>query len=110
VKLLLDENLSRRLVPSLQESFPGSIHVSIVGMLQTPDADIWVFTKANGFTILTKDDDFLALAQKYGPPPKLVVIEFGNCTNAQLQARLLNAAAKLWQFASSPEIGIIKLV
>jgi hypothetical protein len=31
VKLLLDENLSRRLVPALQEFFPGSSQVALLG-------------------------------------------------------------------------------
>jgi hypothetical protein len=32
VKLLLDENLSRRLVPALQSRFPGSSRVSLLGL------------------------------------------------------------------------------
>ena len=32
MKLLLDENLSRRLVPVLEPLYPGTIHVSAVGL------------------------------------------------------------------------------
>ena len=32
MKLLLDENLSRRLVPFLQHDFPGSTQVVLLGM------------------------------------------------------------------------------
>ena len=32
MKLLLDENLSRRLVPALQAQFPGSNQVSLLGL------------------------------------------------------------------------------
>ena len=62
MKLLLDENLSRRLVPKLLDVFPGTIHVADVDMLRTPDPDIWLYATENDFTIITKDDDFLALA------------------------------------------------
>lgn len=64
MKLLFDENLSRRLVPNLLDVFPGTIHVADVDMLRTPDPDIWQYAKENDFTIVTKDDDFLALAHR----------------------------------------------
>lgn len=62
MKLLLDENLSRRLVPKLLDVFPGTIHVADVDILRTPDPEIWQYAKVNDFTIITKNDDFLALA------------------------------------------------
>ena len=34
MKLLLDENLSRRLVPFLQEAYPGSSQVVLLGLEQ----------------------------------------------------------------------------
>ena len=40
MKLLLDENLSRRLVPKLLDVFPGTIHVADADMLRTPDPDV----------------------------------------------------------------------
>jgi predicted nuclease of predicted toxin-antitoxin system len=46
VKLLLDENLSRRLVDRLADLFPGSTHVALAGLLQSPDTSIWEFAKA----------------------------------------------------------------
>jgi len=36
MKLLLDENLSRRLVPKLIDVFPGTIRVADVDILRTP--------------------------------------------------------------------------
>jgi len=32
MKLLLDENLSRRIVPFIQNSFPGSMQVALIGL------------------------------------------------------------------------------
>ncbi len=40
MKLLLDENLSRRLVPFLQQDYPGSTQVALIGLeraLVSPD-------------------------------------------------------------------------
>ncbi|NMY62928.1 DUF5615 family PIN-like protein [Pseudomonas sp. WS 5018] len=43
LKLLLDENLSRRLVPDLQADFPGSTQVALVGLGQANDRGIWEY-------------------------------------------------------------------
>jgi predicted nuclease of predicted toxin-antitoxin system len=37
MKLLLDENLSRRLVPFLAHDYPGTSQVSLLGMEQASD-------------------------------------------------------------------------
>lgn len=58
MKLLLDENLSRRLVPQLADLFPGSTHVASVGLLQATDARLWEYAKAHDFAIVTADADF----------------------------------------------------
>jgi predicted nuclease of predicted toxin-antitoxin system len=39
MKRLLDENLSRRLVPFLQHDFPGSTQVVLLGMASASDKD-----------------------------------------------------------------------
>lgn len=49
MKLLLDENPSRRLVPFLQNEFPGSTQVTLVGLEQADDQTIWRYAKENGF-------------------------------------------------------------
>ena len=110
MKLLLDEDLSRRLVPKLLDVFPGTIHVADMDMLRTPDPEIWQFAKENNFTIITKDDDFLALAHRFGPPPKLIMVEIGKCSNAILAERLRESAVRLNEIVTHTRAGIIKLI
>ena len=43
MKLLLDENLSRRIVPLLQNTYPGSSQVALLEMNNTNDMDIWIY-------------------------------------------------------------------
>ncbi|MFE8032557.1 DUF5615 family PIN-like protein [Thiohalocapsa marina] len=45
MKLLLDENLSRRVVPFLQADFPGSSQVALEGLERADDAAIWDYAK-----------------------------------------------------------------
>jgi predicted nuclease of predicted toxin-antitoxin system len=72
VKLLLDENLSRRLVPRISDLFPNSSHVIAEGLHQAPDSTIWKFAQANNFTLVSADADFYELATTLGPPPKVI--------------------------------------
>jgi hypothetical protein len=41
MKLLLDENLSRRLVPFLQHDYPGTNQVVLLGMESASDKEVW---------------------------------------------------------------------
>ena len=41
MKLLLDENLSRRLVPFLQHDYPSTNQVVLMGMESASDKEIW---------------------------------------------------------------------
>lgn len=78
MKLLFDENLSFRLVEALKELFPGSTHVTSVGLTKgTQDLQIWEHAKQNHFAIVTADNDFATLAITLGPPPKIILLE--NC-------------------------------
>ena len=70
MKLLLDENLSRRLVPALEAAFPGTRHVDEVGLHGEPDSVIWGFAGREGYTLVSKDDDFRQLSLLHGAPPK----------------------------------------
>jgi predicted nuclease of predicted toxin-antitoxin system len=80
VKLLLDENLPPGLVRTLAGMFPDSAHVLELGFGQATDEAIYRFAGSNGFTIITKDDDFEFLSQQFGAPPKVVLLKIGNTT------------------------------
>jgi predicted nuclease of predicted toxin-antitoxin system len=41
MKLLLDENLSRRLIPFLQHDYPGSSQVVLLGLEAASDNVVW---------------------------------------------------------------------
>ena len=88
MRLLLDENLSARLVPMLADAYPGSAHLADAGLLGAPDVAVWGHAAAGGYVLVTKDEDFQRLAVLRGPPPKVVWLRLGNCATADV-ARLL---------------------
>ena len=64
MKLLLDENLSHRLVSRLARTFPGTAHVDAVGLRGEPDAAIWEYAAQHEFVVVSKDDDFRTIRMR----------------------------------------------
>ena len=58
MKLLLDENLSDRIIPRILDLYPDSAHVKSQNLIHTEDRLIWAFAQEHGFTIVSKDADF----------------------------------------------------
>jgi len=100
LKLLADENLPPRLVPVLADLFPDSIHVHAAGLSSAPDATIWEYAKANGFAFLTKDKDFANLSIVWGAPPKVILLQTGNCSTADLIGIIRTNAIRISEFNS----------
>jgi len=107
VKLLIDENLSRKLVARLSDLFPGSNHVTDVALEESPDAAVWEYAKASGFTILTADADFFELATTLGPPPKVLWLRRWGHPTRDAEGALRRAAIRIAQFESDPELGFL---
>lgn len=88
--LLLDQNISYKIVRLLLENFPNCLHVSKAGLTNASDEEIWQYAKKNSCTIVTFDIDFLNLATLKGHPPKIIRLKTGNRKTSQL-AQLLEA-------------------
>jgi predicted nuclease of predicted toxin-antitoxin system len=106
VKLLLDENLSRRLVPALQSRFPGTSQLALLGLERASDAQLCDYAAQHGFVICTKDDDFQRLVAARGYTPRLIHLALGNVGNDAVLAALLAAADRLHLAFSDPAAGV----
>lgn len=102
MKLLIDQNLSYRLVQQLQALYPGTEHVLRLGLINTADTVIWEFARQKGFCILTQDEDFLDLSVVRGAPPKVVLLRSGNLPTADI-AELLKSRYLLIYTLLGPE-------
>ena len=107
VKLLFDQNLSHRLVTTLADTFPASAHVRDFDLQRADDATIWEFAKNNGYTIVSKDDDFHQRSFLYGYPPKVVWLRLGNCSTGQVAETLLENAQHLSAFEADPQAAFL---
>ncbi len=109
MKLLVDENLPPRLVHELADLFPDSRHVNSAGLSGTADARIWDYAKTHGFIFLTKDKDFAHLSLALGAPPKVVLIQTGNCSTSDLVRTLRNNAIRFSEFDSDHKRSLLIL-
>jgi predicted nuclease of predicted toxin-antitoxin system len=97
MKLLLDENLSRRVVPFIQESYPQSTQVALIGLEQMNDREIRQYAIDNDFVIATKDADFYEMNLIYGQPPKILWLKMGNQSKATTINALINNREFIYQ-------------
>lgn len=78
MKLLLDENLSRRLLPFLQHDYPGSNQVVLLGMESASDKEVWQKARNDDYVVVTRDADFQELSLVWGQPPKVILLKTRN--------------------------------
>lgn len=109
MRLLLDENLSFRLVALLGDAFPGTAHVRDVGLSGADDDAVWEHARAHGMAVASKDSDFHDRARLHGPPPRLVWIRRGNCSTRDVEALLRRYRAALERFAADSEAAVLEL-
>ncbi|MEP7284106.1 MAG: DUF5615 family PIN-like protein [Rubrivivax sp.] len=107
MKLLLDENLSRRLVPALQARFPGSSQVALLGLERSTDHALCDYAAQHGFVICSKDDDFQRLVAARGYRPRLVHVALGNESNERVLAGLLAAADGIAAAFTDDKVGVV---
>src|SRR5207248_8105434 len=109
MKLLFDQNLSPKLVSRLADLFPHSSHVQSEGLDRADDNQVWEHARLNGFAIVTKDADFNNLSVMRGSPPKVVWLQFGNCTTAQVEAVFRARFVDIEAFEIDPSVGTLVL-
>ena len=72
------------------------MHVQDVGLDTADDRAIWKYAKERRFAIVTKDEDFQALANRQGSiPPQVVWVRLGNCRKAALLDSFARVLGKL---------------
>jgi len=90
MKLLPDENLSRRIVPFIQDSYPGSMQVALIGLERVDDKIIRRYAIDHDYVITTKDADFYDMGLVYGQPPKIIWLKMGNQSKSTTIKALLD--------------------
>jgi predicted nuclease of predicted toxin-antitoxin system len=109
MKLLLDQNLSPRLVGRLTDLYPDSTHVMQVGLDRSLDRDVWDYARQHDYMIVTKDVDFSEISLVQGFPPKVIWIRRGNCSTQDIETMLRESFASIKAMNEDANTGILEL-
>jgi predicted nuclease of predicted toxin-antitoxin system len=110
MKLLLDANLSWRIISKIESHFDEIQHASQLPLKQpAKDIEIWNYAKTNSFTIVTKDDDFEKLVLLKKAPPKIIILKTYNLRTQNLAELLILNKDKILSFCDSKEDSILEI-
>jgi predicted nuclease of predicted toxin-antitoxin system len=109
MKILIDNNISHRLVGHLQHWLIEFDHVVNHHLDESPDTTIWEFAKRHNYVILTKDTDFHFLLTLYGPPPKVIRLNIGNASNKTILANLEQHKILIEMFVRTESTSLLEL-
>ena len=109
MKLLLDENLSDRIILKIVDLYPDSAHVKTLALTNTDDSVIWEYAKVNNFVIVSKDADFHQRSLLYGHPPKFIYLRIGNSPTSKITQILRDNFDTIYEFWHSELESILVL-
>ena len=109
MKLLLDQNLSPRLVRRLSDLYPDSAHVADLGLGEASDLEIWQHASESGSIIVSKDSDFEELLLRMGFPPKVLWVRKGNCSTREIEEILRRDVELVADFEQDDDLGLLVL-
>jgi predicted nuclease of predicted toxin-antitoxin system len=87
-----DAHISPKLCPWIRREFGmDAVAVRDLGLRGAEDPEIFAKARAAGAVVLSKDEDFIVLLERLGPPPKVIWLTCGNVPNARLKRILTDA-------------------
>ena len=110
MKILLDANISWKLVNKLKPIFGECAHVDLIGIdVPAKDVDIRNYALNHGYIIITKENDFVDLLEVNGFPPKVVLLKTGNNNSLALMELLINVKSMIEDLEVN-NYGLIEIV
>lgn len=94
LQFLVDAQLPIALARWIAAKGYPAIHVHDLGMEGSADSAIWAEALRRNATIITKDEDFVAVVRK-GAAPQVVWVRIGNVSRRDLLLRLERVFAEL---------------
>lgn len=107
MRLLLDQNLSWRLVRLLESNFPDVVHVSTLGLSQATDQQIWLYAMLHQFIIVSKDSDFQNFIPGNNSFPKFIWVTITSARTATIAQSLIDYFDHIVAFAQSTKVGLL---
>ena len=92
MKFLVDNQLPTALARLITSQGHECEHVLDISLARSSDREIWEYARETDRIVITKDDDFLYLANRPEPEGRLIWVRLGNCRTSELLAEF----GRLW--------------
>lgn len=101
----VDAQLSPAIALWMNLNFPSLEAKSLraIGLRDAMDQEIFDKARIENAIIMTKDSDFIILLQRFGPPPKVILVTSGNTSNKRMREILNKSLEKALIFLSKGE-------
>jgi predicted nuclease of predicted toxin-antitoxin system len=109
MKLLFDQNLSYKLCRRLEDLYPSSNQVRMIGLDESDDTILWDYARQNGFAIVTQDGDYSDLSLLRGWPPKVLWLRCGNQPTKIIEDLLRANHEAILEFERDTESGVLEI-
>jgi predicted nuclease of predicted toxin-antitoxin system len=110
MKILIDQNISFRIIQRIESAFPNLLHVKSLGLMDTDDSKIFMYARRHDFdAILTIDEDFYNIQMTHGVPPKLIWLRLHNASVAIQAEVILNNTLAIYRFLESPDTDCLEI-
>jgi len=80
-----------------------AVAVRDVGLRDAKDQEIFQAAGKVNAAVMTKDNDFVLLLERFGPPPQVVWVTCGNTSNARLKEILTSTLPRTLELLKSGE-------
>lgn len=85
MKLLIDQNISKRIIASITDIFPDSVHVVDVSLSDASDLEVRNYAYLNQYILVTTNNEFFDLNMLLENPPKIIHIKGNHVTSNKLE-------------------------
>ena len=109
MKLLLDQNLSHRIVKSLLSVYPDSTQVTLLAMGRSTDKEIWQYARDHDYAVVTLDADFHEYSLLWGGPPLIIWLKCGNQPKQVILNKLLENYKIIEQSVENTDIWCVEI-
>ncbi len=103
MKIIIDANLSWRLIKFLRQFSVEAVHVTHLNLPPFSGQEIWIYAKKNGYTILTQDADFSDMVIYSHDSPPIIWLRSGNLRNHEVEALLEQNWQHIFELAAQNE-------
>jgi predicted nuclease of predicted toxin-antitoxin system len=104
MKLLIDQNISHRIISKMGDTLGILTHVRDLNWINYPDITIFRNARNLGYdAIITLDEDFNKIILELSIPPKVIWLRIGNCSTNSIALALFKNIDIIHSFMNDNE-------